>query len=510
MSYVSPQKNGADRQAGSIKEYLHLKLATTWDVLRDASDNFRNNGDVNQAAAIALYAILSIIPLFILTILLAGHIFGTNPEIQKELIETIRKFHPYFSGNLLNQLGHIEQKKQVLGWVGIFTLVWFSSMIFSAIETALNIIFRSRKTRGYFASKFLAVSMIPMGWTIGVVSIAVTYVATLVAKQPLPENIIYVHVFLFRYILPYLVMVLFFSIVYKVIPTEKLSWGHAFVGSAIFSALMELAKHFFTWYVSNYTRYNVIYGSLETVVILVIWVFYMALILLFCAELLSSFRRRDLVLLEKAFLKPQSKLLRTNERLFRKFGVMYPKGSYIFREGEHGREMFYILMGHIQVEKSAGATKKILAEMGPGSYFGEMAPLINVPRTASVRALEDSDIAIIDSDTLHSLLRGSEGISLFMLKEFSNRIKNTSAALEGLSRSWVKLITILYFIKEWPLKAGQNPVEDLKNYTAKDPEELQEIFKDLACQGILAMQGESVANFIIERAWGLLKQPVST
>jgi uncharacterized BrkB/YihY/UPF0761 family membrane protein len=202
MSYVSPQKNGADRQAGSIKEYLHLKLATTWDVLRDASDNFRNNGDVNQAAAIALYAILSIIPLFILTILLAGHIFGTNPEIQKELIETIRKFHPYFSGNLLNQLGHIEQKKQVLGWVGIFTLVWFSSMIFSAIETALNIIFRSRKTRGYFASKFLAVSMIPMGWTIGVVSIAVTYVATLVAKQPLPENIIYVHVFLFRYILP--------------------------------------------------------------------------------------------------------------------------------------------------------------------------------------------------------------------------------------------------------------------------------------------------------------------
>jgi len=48
---------------------------------------------------------------------------------------------------------------------------------------------------------------------------------------------------------------------------------------------MEIAKQLFTWYVANYTRYNVIFGSLEAVVILVIWVFYVALILLFCAEL---------------------------------------------------------------------------------------------------------------------------------------------------------------------------------------------------------------------------------
>jgi membrane protein len=511
MSPLNPPKSDTDRQTESIKNHFHLNLASLWDVIWDAVDNFRNNGDVNQAAAIALYAILSIIPLFILTILLAGNIFGTNHEIQKELVEGIQKFHPYFSGDLLKQLGQIEHKKQVLGWVGIFSLIWFSSMIFGAIETALNIIFRSRKTRNYFVSKLLALSMIPMGWTIGIASVAVTYMATLVAKQPLPENMVYLQVFLFRYILPYLVMVLFFTIVYKVIPTEKISFGHAFVGSAIFSALMEIAKHFFTWYVSNYTRYNVIYGSLETVVILVIWVFYMALILLFCAELISSFRRRDLVLLEKAFLKlkPQGNFLRVNERLFRKFGTMYPKDSYIFKEGDHGQEMFYILMGRVQVEKSAGATKKILAEMGPGSYFGEMAALIDVPRTASALAIEDSDIAIINSDTFHNLLRGSEGISLFMLKEFSNRIKHTSAALEELSQSWVKLIAILYFLKEWPFKAGQNPTEALREFTAKEPDEIQQVLRYLACQGILVMKGELVTDFISERAWDLLHHPVS-
>jgi uncharacterized BrkB/YihY/UPF0761 family membrane protein len=54
---------------------------------------------------------------------------------------------PYLSGDLLTQLGQIERKKQVLGWVGIISLVWLSSTIFNAIETALNMIFRSTRSR---------------------------------------------------------------------------------------------------------------------------------------------------------------------------------------------------------------------------------------------------------------------------------------------------------------------------------------------------------------------------
>ena len=74
------------------------------------------------------------------------------------------------------------------------------------------------------------------------------------------------------------------------------------------------------------------------------------------------------------------------------------------------------------MEKSAGQAKKVLAEMGPGEYFGEMAALIHAPRTASARSLEESHIAVINGDTLRSLLRESDEVSLFMLKEFSNRI----------------------------------------------------------------------------------------
>ena len=52
---------------------LRLRAAGVWEILRDAYRNYTRNSEVNQAAAIAFYAILSLIPLFLLTLLAAGY-----------------------------------------------------------------------------------------------------------------------------------------------------------------------------------------------------------------------------------------------------------------------------------------------------------------------------------------------------------------------------------------------------------------------------------------------------
>jgi len=500
-------------RAGRLRPFswlLHLKirLSAAGDIVKDAILNFQNNGETNQAAAIALYAILSFIPLFILTFLMAGHIFGSYPEIQRGLTEGIRRFSPSASVSLLSQLSAmvIEEKQKVIGWVGIISLFWFSSMIFGAIETALNIIFRSRKPRNYFLSKALALAMIPMAWAVGITSILITSIATLLTRQPLlsESGIPYLPVIqgaTFRYLIPYAVTVIFFTIVYKIIPTVRIPLGLALIGSAIFSALMELAKHLFTWYVANYTRYNILYGSLETVVILIFWIFYIGLILLFCAELMSSYLRRDLILLDRAFFKPGRQRRSTNERLFRKFGRMYPKGSYIFREGDHDHDMYYILSGRVRVEKRAGHIKKILSDLEAGHYFGEMAPLIDAPRTASAQAMEDSTLAVIDRQTFHELLRESDGVSLMMLREFSSRIRHTNEVLEETTQSWIRSMVLLYLIKMWPFTDHKDPLQDLSNYTGKELGELEEVFEDLAREGILTLQEERIIAFSEEAAW---------
>jgi len=510
---MSVKKRISYQKFSEKKEATHLGLAGVWDILQNALQNYKYNSDTNQAAAISLYGILSFIPLFILTILVANFIFSSHPNIQQDLIERVQEFHPYFSEALLNQLGQIEQKKRILGGVGILSLIWFSAMIFSAIEKAMNIIFRSQRYRKYVASKLLAIAMIPVGWIVGIVSVGITYMATLLAQQPLlsPDGVVlfpFIHGILFRFILPYLLTVAFFTIVYKIIPTTKISWMNAFAGAAIFAVLMEIAKHIFTWYVSHYTRYRVIFGSLETVVILVIWVFYLALIFLFCAELIASYRRRNLILIEKAFLQPKEKIKRVDERLFRKFGRMYPKGTYVFREGDSDKDMYYVLSGQVRLEKNAGQVKKVLAEIGPGAYFGEMAALIDASRTASSQAMQDSNLAVIDGNTFRDLLRESEEVSLFMLKEFSNRIKHTNLHLEELTQFWVKLSVIMYFINEWPLQNHRSPIDDLTRYTRKEPFEIQQVMNDLEMQNILRVEQGHVFEFYPDRAWELIRNQV--
>jgi len=192
------------------------------------------------------------------------------------------------------------------------------------------------------------------------------------------------------------------------------------------------------------------------------------------------------------------------ERLFRKFGRRYTMGAYIFKEGDADSDMFYILSGRVRVEKEAGHTKKKLSELGPGDYFGEMAPLIDIPRTASVVALEDSNIAIIDRETFCHLLLESRGVSLLLLQEFSHRLKRSNEALEELTKSWLKLIVLVYLLKEWPLEAHLNPVKDMALHAGEDSTDIQEILKDLDKDGIITFNDGTVTQFHKEKIWPIL------
>jgi membrane protein len=502
---ITETGGGTRPPSAGIAARIRSRAMTVLNILEDAVRSYQANGDTNQAAAIALYGILSVIPLFILTLLVIGNLFGADPQIEQKLIEGLRQFIPSATGELIFQFSHIEGKKELLGGIGIVTLIWSSSMIFNTIETALDIIFRAKAFRNYFLSKLLAFSMIPFGWAIGIASVAITYAATILAQQPLLEEggIFYFPALqgaLFRYVIPYLSMVLFFTILYKAIPTVRIHWKSALLGGAIFSALLQIATQFFTWYIANYTRYNIIFGSLEAVVILVVWFFYMSLILLFCAELISAYERRDMILVEKALLKPAAGKTPIDERLLRKYGRLYDRDEYVFREGEAAGSLFYILSGRVRLEKGTSQANREWPEMGPGEYFGHMATLIQAPQTASARCLEASRIAVIDGEMLCLLLRENHELSLSMLREFSRRLSRNDAALEALTRSWLSLAVMVYFLRMWPLGRGRRPVAELTALMGREAAEIEETLTDLQQRGILRVTAGSVTAFDGEKA----------
>ena len=147
--------------------------------------------------------------------------------------------------------------------------------------------------------------------------------------------------------------------------------------------------------------------------------------------------------------------------------------------------------------------------MGPGQYFGEMAALIHAPRTASARSLEESHIAVVNGDTLRSLLRESDEVSLFMLQEFSNRIRHTNEALEEMTQSWVRLMATLYFLRVWPLPEERNPDAELARITGKETAEIHEVLAELGRRGVLTFANGRVTGFNRDKALRLLDEPVT-
>src|SRR5207245_4677662 len=82
------------------------------------------------------------------------------------------------------------------------------------------------------------------------------------------------------------------------------------------------------------------------------------------------------------------------DQLFQRFGREFRKGHVLFREGEPGREMFVVQSGKVNITKTVRETEKILATLGAGEFFGEMAILNNKPRSAGATMAEDGKLLV--------------------------------------------------------------------------------------------------------------------
>ncbi len=118
------------------------------------------------------------------------------------------------------------------------------------------------------------------------------------------------------------------------------------------------------------------------------------------------------------------------EQLFWKFGKKFSKGTVLFREGDLGKDMFIIQKGKVSVRKRVGTGEKVLAELGDGEFFGEMALLMGMDRSATVEVIEDSKVLVIGPDTFESLLKSNVQIAVKMLRKLAERLRALDERLE--------------------------------------------------------------------------------
>jgi len=134
-----------------------------------------------------------------------------------------------------------------------------------------------------------------------------------------------------------------------------------------------------------------------------------------------------------------------------KTSSVFKKGDTIFHEGDVGNEMYIIKTGRVEVVKNIHGEEIILAKLQQGSFFGEMALFGDKHRSATIRAIEDSELIIINKKVLDSQLMRAPDWFVAIMKTLVQRLKETNKRIKsrytiGLEYSLLK--TLLWILTQ--------------------------------------------------------------
>ena len=113
--------------------------------------------------------------------------------------------------------------------------------------------------------------------------------------------------------------------------------------------------------------------------------------------------------------------------------LSYTAGQTIFGQGDLGTEMFIIQEGEVQIIKHLGGQSHILSRLEKGDFFGEMAVLEALPRTAEARAVTDVKLVAINGSRFDEMLRRNPEVAVRIIRKYSKRLREANTLLEKLA-----------------------------------------------------------------------------
>ena len=267
----------------------------------EAITQFRKDDCLRHSAATSYYAILSFLPFLILTLSALGFVlaalgsgYESNEEFLGTILETTHTIIPFMTmEDLGDRVRELIEAREAFGIVGAFILILTSSLVFGALEAALNRIFDVKKGRNVVISKLLFLGFVAAVGVFMVIShYILTFVDSFVAAaggKPLME---YVYSNPFTGIaVTYVGIAAVFGVLLRYFCPARIPLSYLAGGATLFFFLWELAKQGFSFYLQYVARFSALYGSLSTLMVFVIWIFYTVNIFLFSAVFVKVLNR---------------------------------------------------------------------------------------------------------------------------------------------------------------------------------------------------------------------------
>ncbi|MFA6937019.1 MAG: YhjD/YihY/BrkB family envelope integrity protein [Treponema sp.] len=392
------------------------------------------NNLVSSASACAFGFLFSFIPTIMMILVVLIRVLHASPETVTSFLNSLQIFSSTFDLNHL--VTSITSVTKITNFeiVLAFAIIWMARRFFSSVMNSLNSIFKTvSKPRPVFSQ-----ILIFAGEAVIVVAMA-SIIFVMISFKALHKTMFF-ETMLLRFpkllgsfsslivsTVPIILIWLITMLFYKEGSGSKPTWALCAITSGgcafcfwVFQRLMGLFI--------NVNRYNLLYGVLSNVIVLLIEVYFFFMLFLFFAQYIFVFQFFDILLLGELYVLPDrddTSVMSTVKRLLfirpdylmnKDVNVIHrKKGEYIYRSEDTDTCAYYISRGTVEIIR-----KNNLTFIDRGKFFGEESCILNDSRNEDAKVHTDVELVKISGDTFLALLEKNPEASRKALSQISS------------------------------------------------------------------------------------------
>jgi membrane protein len=240
----------------------------------------------DMAASIAYFSFFSLFPLLV-GVVAGASLFLDRVEIQSRLDRMLSGDFPGSADFLRTNIEALTEQRGAASIASVLGLLWSASKMFGAMNRGINLAFGVPKRHPFYLSRLRYFAMTVGMSLLLLVAVSVSTAVDLVTQLDLTRFGFDGTLFssLGGRVASLVSVFVTVILIYKLVPYERLAWRDILLGALAATLLFELGKALFVLYLGNVGNLEAVYGSLTSVIVLLLWLYFSARVLLFGAEI---------------------------------------------------------------------------------------------------------------------------------------------------------------------------------------------------------------------------------
>lgn len=276
------------------------KLKFFWETLKETYTEWNDSNASKDSASLAYYAIFSIPGLLIIIIWIAGNFFGQE-AIQGEISNQINDLMGEESAKSIEEMiasALIDKQNIFMKIVGVFSLVFGATTIFFQLQKSLNSLWDVEAAPKKALVKFFLdrANSLGMILVIGFLLMITMLLSTVIS---LFNNFIttqlgletYILMEVVNYVIGFMIVVLVFAFMFKVLPDVQISWKSVWSGAILTAVLFTLGKFLLSLYFAEFKPSSA-FGKAGTIILIMMWINYSCMLIFFGAEFTKVYAQK--------------------------------------------------------------------------------------------------------------------------------------------------------------------------------------------------------------------------